>query len=161
MIAPRGISDSVCDDPIHAQFRRQLQHERRAPSRFPDRGPDARDRCLHRRASPSAGESRPRGSRGESRQRPDAAHRAGECTRRSLTVEAAHGKRLNRRILAVAMQIRPVALEPGLCRIRVRTDLTQEAPVARRVIHLDEMGDLVGGKVIQHLCRSHDQPPRE
>ena len=31
----------------------------------------------------------------------------------------------------------------------------------RRMIHVDEMGDLVRGEIIEHVARRHDQPPGE
>ena len=62
---------------------------------------------------------------------------------------------------SVAMQVRAVHVEPGLGALHVRTDATQDAPEPRRMVHFDEMGDLMGGQIVEHIARGQNQPPRK
>jgi len=59
----------------------------------------------------------------------------------------------------VAMQISPVNLEPGLGTGDMRTDAVNQPPETAGVIHLDEMGDLVRGQIIEDEWRRQHQPP--
>src|SRR5262245_59537991 len=63
------------------------------------------------------------------------------------------------RIQAVAMEICAVGIQPGLGAAHVRANALNQPPEATRVIHLDEVGNLVGGKIFEHERRSHHQSP--
>ena len=63
--------------------------------------------------------------------------------------------------LAVMVQGVAVALEPGFGLIRPGAQAVHHAPEALRVVHLLEMTHLVGGEVVEHESRRHDQPPGE
>src|SRR5260370_27191994 len=62
---------------------------------------------------------------------------------------------------AVAMQVVAVGIEPGLGALDMIADPVDHPPEPRRMIHLDEMRDLVRGEIVQHVGRREDQPPRE
>ena len=57
------------------------------------------------------------------------------------------------------MQIVAVGVEPRLGPFDMAADFRNDLPEPRRVVHLDEMGDLVGGEIVQHIGRREDQPP--
>src|SRR4051812_778386 len=59
----------------------------------------------------------------------------------------------------VAMQVVAVGIEPRLGALDMAADLANHAPEPRRVVHLDEMGDFMGGQIVQHIGRREDQPP--
>src|SRR6185369_9969250 len=65
------------------------------------------------------------------------------------------------RLSAVAMQVGAVGVEPGLGAADIRIDARNDPPEPARMIHLDQMRDLVRGEIVEHEGRSHDQPPRE
>src|SRR5258708_7975535 len=50
---------------------------------------------------------------------------------------------------AIAMQVRAVGVEPGLGALGVGADPEDRAPEARRMIHLDEMRDLVRRQIVE------------
>ena len=52
-------------------------------------------------------------------------------------------------------------VEPALGAFDVIADPRDHLPEPRRVVHLDEMRDLVGGEIIQHIGWRQDEPPRE
>ena len=59
------------------------------------------------------------------------------------------------------MQVVAVGVEPGLGAFNMIADLSDHPPEPRRMVHFDEMGRLLGGKIVQHIGRREDQPPRE
>src|SRR4051794_16564343 len=61
----------------------------------------------------------------------------------------------------VPVQIVAVCIEPLLGALHRRADLAADAPESRRVVHLDEMGDLVRGEIVEHIGRCEDQAPGE
>src|SRR6266702_4388098 len=61
----------------------------------------------------------------------------------------------------VPVQIIAVRIEPLLGALHRRTGFSAHAPEPRRVVHLDEMGDFVGGKIVEHVGRCEDQAPGE
>src|SRR4051812_34797858 len=61
----------------------------------------------------------------------------------------------------VAVQVVAVRIEPLLGALHRRADLAADAPEPRRVVHLNEMGDLVGGEIVEHVRRREDQAPGE
>ena len=61
---------------------------------------------------------------------------------------------------AVTMQVGAVRVEPGLGARDVRADALDHAPEPPRVVHLDEMRDLVRREIVEHEGRREDQPPR-
>ena len=61
----------------------------------------------------------------------------------------------------IPVQIVTVRIEPLLGALHRRADLATDAPEPRRVVHLDEMGDLVGGEIVEHIGRCEDQAPGE
>src|SRR5258705_5242922 len=60
---------------------------------------------------------------------------------------------------AIAMQVRAVGVEPGLGALGVGADPEDRAPEARRMIHLDEMRDLVRRQTVEHEGRRQDESP--
>ena len=62
---------------------------------------------------------------------------------------------------AVAVQIGAVRIEPGLGPPDVRTKLVHQPPEFRRMVHLDEMRDLVRRQIVEHERRREDQAPGE
>src|SRR6266446_2304722 len=54
---------------------------------------------------------------------------------------------------AVTMQIVAVRIEPPLGALDRGTDFRDHAPESRRMVHLDQMRDLVGGEIVQHEGR--------
>src|ERR1700680_2147695 len=61
----------------------------------------------------------------------------------------------------VAMQVVAMGVEPGLGALDMVANLVDDPPESRRVVHLDEMRHLMGSKIVEHVGRSQDQPPRE
>src|SRR3954454_21138737 len=61
----------------------------------------------------------------------------------------------------VAVQVVSVRIEPLLGALHRRADLAADAPEPRRVVHLNEMGDLVGGEIVENVRRREDQAPGE
>src|SRR4051794_20301489 len=61
----------------------------------------------------------------------------------------------------IPVQIVAVRIEPLLGALHRRADLAADTPESRRVVHLDEMGDLVRGEVVEHVRRREDQAPGE
>jgi hypothetical protein len=59
----------------------------------------------------------------------------------------------------VAMQIVAVGVEPALGAINMAADFRDHPPEPRRMVHLDQMRDFMGGEIIQHERRRQDQPP--
>ena len=59
----------------------------------------------------------------------------------------------------IAMQLRALAFQPRPLGLVARTQARNLIPEGSGMVHLDQMGDLVGGDVIKHLGRRHDQPP--
>lgn len=59
----------------------------------------------------------------------------------------------------VAMKIIAVGIEPSLGALGRRTNLGYNFPESRRVVHLDEMRNLMCRKIIQHIRRRENQPP--
>src|SRR5467141_3783235 len=59
------------------------------------------------------------------------------------------------------MQVVAVGIEPGLGALDMTADPCDDPPKPRRMIHFDEMGYLMGGKIVQHIGRREDQAPRE
>src|ERR1700674_1551935 len=62
---------------------------------------------------------------------------------------------------AVAMQVVAVGVEPGLGALDMIAGPCDDPPEPRRMVHFDKMDHLMGGKVVQHVRRRKDQPPRE
>src|SRR5579859_4572365 len=60
---------------------------------------------------------------------------------------------------AVAVQIIAVGVEPGLSALDMAADPRDDLPELRRMVHFDEMGDLVGREIVQHIGRRENQPP--
>src|SRR5271167_1408169 len=52
-------------------------------------------------------------------------------------------------------------LEPGFGAVRLRARAAQEAPEFRRMVEVDEMGDLVRREIVEHERRREDQAPGE
>src|SRR5215813_4041101 len=65
------------------------------------------------------------------------------------------------RLRAVAMQVGAVRIEPGLGAADVGVDARDQPPEPARMVHLDKMGNLVRGEIVEHEGRSEDQPPGE
>jgi hypothetical protein len=61
----------------------------------------------------------------------------------------------------VAMQIGPVVAQPALGLFQPRHRAGHELPEAWTVIHLDQMGNLVRGDVVEHMRGRQHQPPRK
>src|SRR5262249_42130917 len=59
----------------------------------------------------------------------------------------------------VAVQIVAVSVEPALGALDRGTDARHHAQEPRRMVHLDQMSDLMGGEIIEHERRRQDQPP--
>src|SRR6202011_615565 len=64
-------------------------------------------------------------------------------------------------LYAIAMQVVAVGVEPGLGALDMVAGPCDHPPEPRRMVHLDKVGHLMGGKVVQHVRRREDQPPRE
>jgi len=62
---------------------------------------------------------------------------------------------------AVAMQIRAVDVEPYLGPAHVGAHALHQLPELLRVVHLDEVRDLVGGEIVEHETRREHETPRE
>ena len=58
------------------------------------------------------------------------------------------------------MQRVAIRVEPALGTLPVRADARDDAPEARRVVHLDEMRDLVRRQIVEHERRGENEPPR-
>src|ERR1700730_726315 len=52
-------------------------------------------------------------------------------------------------------------LEPGFGAVRLRTGAVKQVPVPRRMIEVDEMGDLVRRQIVEHEGRGEDKTPGE
>src|SRR5258708_10927801 len=52
-------------------------------------------------------------------------------------------------------------MEPFLGALDVLAARSDLQPESRRVVHLDQMRDFMGGEIIQHIGRRENQPPRE
>src|SRR2546430_14546393 len=50
---------------------------------------------------------------------------------------------------AVTVQVGPVHVEPRLGARHARTEALQQAPEAPRMVHLDQVGDLVRGEIVE------------
>ena len=59
----------------------------------------------------------------------------------------------------VTVQIVAVGVEPGLGALDVAADFRDDPPEPRRMVHLDQMRDLMRGEIVQHKGRREDQPP--
>src|ERR1700682_738805 len=59
------------------------------------------------------------------------------------------------------MQLYAMRIEPHLGAAGVGAHAEHGAPEARRMVHLDEMRDLVRGGVIEHEIGRENEPPRE
>ena len=53
----------------------------------------------------------------------------------------------------VAMKIRAMSVEPGLGMAHMRTDPLDQPPEPARVIHLDQMSNLMGSEIFKHKWR--------
>src|SRR5713226_10609271 len=62
---------------------------------------------------------------------------------------------------SIAVQLGAVGVEPHLGAVGRRTEREQHAPEARRVIHLEELRDLVRGEIVEHVRRREDEAPGE
>src|ERR1043166_2512374 len=62
-------------------------------------------------------------------------------------------------LLTEAMQAGAVHVEPGFGAGQVRGDALDQPPEPARVIHLEEVSDLVRGEILQHERRRQDEPP--
>src|SRR5690349_19418771 len=60
---------------------------------------------------------------------------------------------------AIAMQVAAVHVEPDLGALMVGAEAPHQPPEPRRVVHLDEMRDLVGGEICEHEARGENEPP--
>src|SRR4029077_10427973 len=65
------------------------------------------------------------------------------------------------RLSAVAMQVGALRDEPALGTADIGIDACNDPPEPARMIHLDQMRNLVRGEIIEHEGRSHYEPPRE
>ena len=63
------------------------------------------------------------------------------------------------RLGAVAVQVGAVCVEPRLGASGIGINARDQAPEPARMIHLDEMSNLVRGEIIEHERRSQNQPP--
>ena len=57
------------------------------------------------------------------------------------------------------MQLGAVRVKPRFCTLDIRAELVDQPPEAMRVVHLDQMGDLMGCQIIKHIGRREDQAP--
>ena len=57
------------------------------------------------------------------------------------------------------MQIAAVDIEPDLGAVGIGADAVHQPPEPSRMVHLDQMRDLVDGEIIQHERRRQDQAP--
>src|SRR5262249_4446905 len=62
---------------------------------------------------------------------------------------------------AVAMQIGTMGVQPRLGTLHFWAYSAQHAPEPPRVVHFDEMGDLVCGEIVEHVARRQHEAPRE
>src|SRR5258708_26708522 len=62
---------------------------------------------------------------------------------------------------AVAMQLGATHVEPSLGALHVRTDAAEQAPKPHRGVHFHEVGNFVGGEVVDHKTRRQHQTPRK
>jgi hypothetical protein len=58
------------------------------------------------------------------------------------------------------MQVGTMRVQPGLCARHVGASFFNQPPETPRVIHLDEMGDLVHSEIIEHEWRRQNEAPR-
>ena len=63
------------------------------------------------------------------------------------------------RLGAVAVQVGAVRVEPRLGAAEIGINARDQTPEPARMIHLDEMSNLVRGEIIEHERRSQNQPP--
>ena len=54
-----------------------------------------------------------------------------------------------------------MGVEPGLGAADIRIDALDDPPEPARMVHLDQMRDLVRGEIVEHEGRRQDQPPRD
>ncbi len=64
-------------------------------------------------------------------------------------------------IKAPGQQVGAVLLDPTAVEVRVRAQPLADRPEAIRMVHLGQMRDFMGGDIVEHLRRGHDQPPGE
>ena len=57
------------------------------------------------------------------------------------------------------MQICAMSIEPGLCLLEFRAKALDLTPESARVIHLDQMGGLMRGEIVEHETRRQDKTP--
>ena len=84
-------------------------------------------------------------------QRPDERQpepRQPERTQRAAVLLAPHG-----------VQGRAVVLEPAAVGAMVADQVVDDGPVGRAVVGVDQMGHLVGGQIVDHRMRGHDDAP--
>src|SRR3954468_10313752 len=62
---------------------------------------------------------------------------------------------------AIAQEACAIVAEPAALARRIGCQLVDEAPEARAVIHLDEMGDLMRDDIVQYWLGGEDEPPGE
>src|SRR5712692_3902844 len=62
---------------------------------------------------------------------------------------------------AISVQVGAVDVEPDFGALDVGVEALHQPPEPRRVIELDEMGNLVRGEVIEHEWRRENEPPGE
>ena len=60
-----------------------------------------------------------------------------------------------------AQEPRAIRLEPGFGAFDMCRELGENFPECWRMVHVDEMRDLVRGEIIEHVARRHDEPPGE
>ena len=114
-----------------------------------------RELHLRRRGAELPRNVRQRGQVHVSGERPDRAQASQQSRERESTWTQHEGdgsKNFRSRIFvqAVAVQVGPIRVEPGLGTPHVGTNLLNQSPEPPRVIHLDEMGGLVDGEIVEH-----------
>ena len=57
------------------------------------------------------------------------------------------------------VQLAAMTLQPGLRLFHVRAELLAERPEVRAVVHFLQVRDLMGGEIIDHRGRRHDDAP--
>ena len=57
------------------------------------------------------------------------------------------------------VELRAVAFEPGFRGFRGRAEFFAQRPEFRAMVHLAQMGDLMGGEIIDDAFRRHDDAP--
>ncbi len=57
---------------------------------------------------------------------------------------------------SVAMQVVAMRVEPGLSPFNVTADSRHDFPESRRMVHLDQVRNLMGREIIEHVGRRQD-----